>query len=145
VKALDQNVSVKIRLNGSIDYKLGIPSMLPACGGLFGSSEAWSVAPSLPDQVSRNIGSLTNGLPVSDNFFPLPEPMLWMSAGRGDSTFNIILKVEQPVSTIPQWGSAARAAVADSVAPYTPPTAAQVFADIKVVLIGCTVNPLSSY
>jgi len=144
LKQLDQSVSVKIKTNGTTEYKMGIPSMLPACGGLFGSSEAWSVAPSLPDQLSRSVGVITNGIPHSSNFYPLPEPMVWASSGQGDSAFNVELKVEQPVATIAQFSSVARVAGA-GVAPYTPPTAAQVWADIMVVLIGCTVNPLSSY
>jgi hypothetical protein len=145
LKQLDQSTSVKIKLNGVTDYLLGIPSMIPACGGLFGSSEAWSVAPSLADQVSRNIGVITNGIPHSSNFFPLSEPMLWCAAGRGDSNFAIDLKIERNVATINQFGSTARAAIADYVAPYTPPTAAQTWVDYMIVLIGCTVNPLSSY
>jgi hypothetical protein len=144
-KRLDQTVSVKIKTNGTTEYLLGIPSMVPGCGGLFGSSEAWSVTPSIPDALSRSVGALSNGIPHSSNFMPLPEPMLWSSAGKGDSTFNVELKVEYAAATIAQFGSAARSAIADYQQAYTPPTAAQTFVDYMIVLVGCTVNPLSSY
>jgi hypothetical protein len=144
LKAADQNISVTIKTNGTTDYLLGIPSMIPSPGGLFGASEAWSTVPSLPDQLSRSVGVISNGLPHISNYLPLPEPMLWSSAGRGDSTFNIQLKVERTVATLAQFSGAARTA-ASGVAPYTPPTAAQTFIDYMVVLVGVTLNPLSVY
>lgn len=149
LKQLDQQVSVTIKTNGTTDYLLGIPSMVPSPGGLFGSSEAWSVAPSIPDQLSRSVGAMSNGIPHVSNYLPLPEPMLWSSAGHGDSNFNIQLKVERAVNTIVQFGAAARTATnvtpaVGPVAAYTPPTAAQTFVDYMIVLIGPTVNPLST-
>jgi hypothetical protein len=142
LKQLDQCCSLKIKMNGTMDYLMGIPSMVPSCGGLFGATEAQSVAPSLADQVSRNIGVISNGVPYISNYFPLPEPMMWVSAGKGDSSFNVILKVERQAATIPGYGSAARAA-ATGVAPYTPPAFGSVFVDWMVVIVGRTINPLS--
>jgi hypothetical protein len=142
LKQLDPNVSVKLRVNSTTDYLLGTPSMLPSPSGLFGSSEAWSVAPSLPDQVSRNIGAMSNGVPHASNFFPFPEPFMWYSAGNGDSNVQVILRVENQVATIAQFSSVARAA-ATGVAPYTPPTAAQTWVDWMIILIGQTVLPES--
>jgi hypothetical protein len=123
--------------------------MVPSPGGLFGASEALSAAPSLGDQLSRSVGVISNGLPHITNYFPLPEPMVWSSSGQGDSNFNVIYKVERTVNTIAQFGSTARAA-ASGVAPYTPPTvsttasASQVFVDYMTVVVGVTINPLSS-
>jgi hypothetical protein len=142
LKQLDQCTSVKIKTNGTQEYLLGVPSMVPSPGGLFGASEAWSVAPSLADQLSRSVGVISNGLPHISNFFPIPEPMIWASSGQGDSNFNVIYKVERTVNTIPQFGSVARAA-GTGVAAYTPPTAAQVFVDYMTVVVGMTINPLS--
>lgn len=142
LKQLDQCISIKIKTNGTMDYLMGIPSMVPSPGGLFGSSEAASVAPSLPDQVSRNIGQMGNGIPYISNYFPLPEPMMWVSAGKGDSTFNVILKVERQAATPAQYGSTARVAGA-GVAPYTPPLFGAVFVDYMIVVVGRTINPLS--
>lgn len=142
LKQLDQCCSVKIKLNGTTDYLMGIPSMVPSPGGLFGASEAQSVAPSLPDQVSRNIGMMSNGVPYISNYFPLPEPMMWVSAGKGDSSFNVILKVERQAATIPGYGSATRAA-GTGIAPYTAPAFGAIFVDWLVVIVGRTINPLS--
>lgn len=143
LKQGDQCISVKLKTNGTTDYLLGIPSMVPSPGGLFGNSEAASVVPSLPDQVSRNIGIMGNGVPKIDNYFQLAEPMMWVAAGKGDSSLNVILKVERAFSTIAAYGGPARTA-GTGIAPYTPPTFANVFIDYMVVLIGRTVNPLSS-
>jgi len=143
-KQIDQAVSVSIEINGTTTYLCGIPSMLPSCGGLFGAAESISVAPPLPDQLSRNIGFVSNGLPHSSNFMKMPEPMLWASAGKGDSTFNVNMALSSTVTTPAQYGSTARIAGA-GVAPYTPPLPAAVFTDYLVVLVGCTVNPLSTY
>jgi len=142
-KQLDPFVSVTMVTNNTTNYLMGIPSMLPSCGGLYGAGEAWSVSPSLADVVSRNIGALSNGVPHQSNFFPLPEPMVWTPAGQGDSNLGVILNVEHAVGTIAQFSAPARTATTGVVA-YTPPTAAQTFVDYMVVLIGQVVNPLSA-
>jgi hypothetical protein len=146
LKQLDQSTSVKLKLNGTTDYLMGIPSMSPGPGGLFGSSEAQSAAPDLASQVSRSFGVITNGLPHTSNFYPLPEPMLWGAAGQADSTFAVELKIERAVATIPTFGAGAGPRVAAAgVAPYITPAASAVFVDYMVVLVGCTINELSSY
>jgi hypothetical protein len=142
LKQLDQCVSVKIKTNGSQEYLMGIPQMLPGPGGLMGAAEAWSVVPNLQEQLSRSVGIISNGVPHSSNFYPLPEPMVWGPAGKGDSAFNVILHVERAASTISQFGGAARSA-GTGIAVYAPPTAAQVFVDYMIVVVGRTVNPLS--
>jgi hypothetical protein len=142
-KQLDQNVSVTIITNNQTSYLLGIPSMIPACGGLYGAGEAWSVLPSLGDALSRNIGCMSNGIPHQNNFFPLPEAMVWAPAGQGDSQFGVVLNVEHAVGTIAQFSGTSRSATT-GVQAYTPPTAAQCFVDYMVVLIGQTMNPQSS-
>ena len=65
LKNIDQNTSVKIRMNGATDFPMGIPSMLPGPGGLFGVSEAQSVASPQEAQVAIQIGMMTNGIPTS--------------------------------------------------------------------------------
>lgn len=143
LKALDQCVSVRLKMNATQEYLLGIPSMLPSAGGLFGSAEAQSGAPALPDQVSRTFGMMSHGVPYISNYFPFPETMMWVAAGRGDSNLNVILKVERQAATIPTFGSPTRAA-ATGVAPYLAPGFASVWVDYMVVLVGRTVNELSS-
>jgi hypothetical protein len=143
LKALDQCVSVKIKTNGTQEYLLGVPSMVPTPGGLFGASEALSVVPSLPDQLSRSVGVLGNGLPHVSNYFCLPEPMVWASSGQGDSNFNVIYKVERTCNTIDQYSGASRIAGV-GVAPYTKPAFGSIWVDYMTVVIGVTVNPLST-
>lgn len=147
-KALDPNVSVRIRLNGNTDYPMGVPCMLPGPGGLYGSSEAQSVFPDQQSQVGRQIGAMSNGIPQPSSFFPLPEPMIWASAGHEDSTLNVVLKIERTTTTIAQYGGAARVAVPGSgttpgTAVYTPPLFAAIFVDYMIVIIGRTVHPQS--
>jgi hypothetical protein len=147
-KALDPVVSVKIRMNGATDFPMGIPSMLPGPGGLFGASEAQSV---LPDQLSQAgivVGALSNGIPFAGNYFSLPEPMVWACAGHPDSTLNVILKTERAVTTIAQYSGATRAAVAggattSGTAAYTQPAASAIYVDYMVVVVGRTVTGIS--
>jgi hypothetical protein len=149
LKALDQNTSVKIRMNGATDFPMGIPSMLPGPGGLFGTSEAASVAPPQQAPVAIQIGMMTNGLPHIGNFYPIPEPLVWASAGKADSTLNVILKSERQTITNVNYQSAARAAVAGGAdtpgtAAYTPPVfGVGVSVQYMIVMVGRTINPES--
>ena len=147
-KQLDQCLSVTLRMNGNTNYPMGIPSMLPGPGGLMGTSEAASIA---PDQLSQLafVGAMSNGLPHITNYFPLPEPMIWSSAGKTDSTLNVIVKAERSVTTNPNYGSLARVAVAggattSGTAIYTPPLFGAVFVDYMIVVVGRTILPLSA-
>jgi hypothetical protein len=147
-KSLDPNVSVRIRLNGNVDYPMGIPSMLPGPGGLYGASEAQSVVPSQLDQAGIVVGAMSNGIPHVSNFYPLPEPMIWASAGHPDSTLNVVLKTERTTTTIAQYSGAARTAVAGGAtspgtAVYAVPALSAVFVDYMIVVVGRTVHPQS--
>lgn len=148
-KALWPNVSVKIKLNSTTDFLLGTPDMVPGPGGLFGASEAQSVGADLFSVTGRSIGALSNGLPHASNFMELPEPMIWSSAGHGDSNFAVELAALKATSTPPQYSIATRAAATGTAGAqqtaYIQPAPASVFASIMVVLVGCTVNMLSSY
>lgn len=87
---------------------------------------------------------MSNGIPHCTNFYPFEEPMLWVQAGQGDSTLNVIFKSERATTTNAGYGSAARAA-GTGVAPYTPPASAGlVYVQWMVVLVGRTINPLST-
>lgn len=147
-KAADQCISVKIKINGQTDYYLGIPSMTPGPGGLMGFSDSGAVFPSQLEQFGY-VGAMSNGLPHCTNYCPLPEPMIWAPAGKGDSAWNIILKIERTITTPAYLAGAARSAVAggtgtSGVAAYTPITFGNCFVDYMVVLVGRTINPLSS-
>ena len=148
LKALDQCVSVKVRMNGNTDYPMGIPSMVPSPGGLFGNSEAASMTPDQLSTVGIIVGAMSNGLPHISNYYPLPEPMIWAPAGHPDSTLNIVLKVERTAVTNPAYNTATRVAVAGGAttpgtAGFVPPNFANVWVDWMVVVIGRTVLGLS--
>jgi hypothetical protein len=148
-KQLDQCLSVTLRMNGNTNYPMGIPSMLPGPGGLYGASEAASVVPDQLSQIAIQIGAMSNGIPHISNYYPLPEPMVWASAGAPDSTLNVIVKVERTCTTNPNFGAVARTAVAGGAdtpgtAAYTPPLFGAVGVDYMIVLVGRTVNKLSS-
>ena len=147
-KTIDPNVSVTLKINGGTSYYMGTPSMVPGPGGLMGYSDSGTV---FPDQLSAFgfVGAMSNGLPHATNYFPFPEPMVWAPAGQGDSNWSLILKLENAVSTPAYLAGAARAAVAggattSGTAAYTPPATSTVFVDYMVVLVGKTLNPLSS-
>ena len=147
-KSIDSILSVKIRMNGATDFPMGIPSMLPGPGGLFGASESQSVLPDQLSQAGLVIGALGNGLPFGGNCFALPEPMVWACAGRPDSTLNVVLKTESAVTTPAQYSAATRTAVAggsttSGTAAYTQPAASLIFVDYMIVLVGRTINQLS--
>jgi|ERR1017187_625987 hypothetical protein len=146
-KQLDQNLSVIIKLNSSTEYLLGVPSMVPGPGGLYGVSDAPSVGAGTLEQFAM-IGAMSNGIPSASNFMPLPEPMVWLPAGQGDSNFNVNLNVERATSTLLGYAHATRVEIASiatisPVAPYAAPLGTAVFVDYMVVLIGQTANPLS--
>lgn len=149
LKWTEQNISIKVRMNGNQDYPMGIPSMVPGPGGLHGASEAQSVYPDQLSQVAIQIGMLTNGLPHISNFYPLPEPMIWASAGHADSTLNVIMKTERTTTTPTQYSGATRAAVAggattSGTAAYVSPSYTALWIDYMVVIVGRTILPESS-
>jgi hypothetical protein len=154
-KQADAFISVKAILNANMIYPLGIPSMVPGPGGLTGISDAPSVF-AMQLSVLERVGGMTNGLPIAGNFFPFPEPLVWRSAGNGDSAFNVQFFSEYQIQTYANYGGTTRAAVvggttnaASGVAAYTPPTATHAgpqwgtVLDYMCVIVGRTVNPLS--
>jgi hypothetical protein len=153
LKYLDQCVSVKIKTNGTQEYLMGVPSMVPGPGGLFGNSEALSATPDFQSVASRSFGVISNGIPHCSNYFPLPEPMIWASSGNGDSNFNVIFKTERAVTLPANWSGTTRAGANTTgvsgtgftypVAAYTAPADTSVFVDYMTVIIGMTINPLS--
>jgi hypothetical protein len=146
-KAVDSVTSVKFKLNGTTDYYLGIPSMLPGPGGLFGYADSGSA---YADQQAQRgfVGAISNGIPHASNYYMIPEPMIWRAAGGPDSTLNVIFRVESQVSTPAYNAGSDRSAVAggtgtSGTAAWTNPALAAVFADYMVVLVGRTVLPES--
>lgn len=152
-KRADFSISVRAVINATMVYPLGIPSMIPGPGGLTGFGDSATVGAPQLGQLEK-VGVVTNGMPIATNYFAFPDPLIWRSAGNGDSAFNVILKTERKIATDINLGLAARAGVAagagtSGAAIYTPATATAAgpqfgtVLDYMVVLIGRTLNPLS--
>lgn len=121
-QVLAPNVSVTVSMNGDQNaYRLGNVQTIPGGGGLYGFGESRVEVPALNASVQQISGALANGLPHSDDFYPFPQPVLWSSAGRADSTFIVKLRVERTVSfSTTELDRAAAAGVAAWTHP-TPP------------------------
>lgn len=116
---LMEKMSVNISLNGDTQqFRLGRAAFLPGGGGLHGAGHTALQRPGQADQ-SRVFSVANNGLPGRENFYALPFPIQWTSAGRADSNLVVIAKCERDVRIAAQ----ARAA-ATGVEPWTPPTTA---------------------
>jgi hypothetical protein len=75
--------------------------------------------------------------------------MVWGAAGKPDSNWNIIVKIENTITTPAYLAGAARTAVAggattSGTAAYTPPSLNVTQLSFMVCLVGRTINPLSS-
>ena len=89
---LNDNMSVVISMDGDARrYRLGRPFMLPASGGIYAGSASSVITP-------VQTGGYSNGLPLIDNYYPFPEPMLWTASGETDSNFNVVLRLERTTS-----------------------------------------------
>lgn len=81
--------SVTLQLNaGQQDYRLGVFPMLPGAGGLEGAG--YDAAGEQAIQGGRlNFGFATNGRPDAENFFAMPEGLVWLPAGNRDSQLDV--------------------------------------------------------
>lgn len=149
--SLDPNTSVQLILNGTTKYPLGIPSMIPGCGGLFGAGVS-GVAQPLAEAAFTTVSFANNGMPLAQNYFHLPEPTAWMSTGSNiDTNLNLVFTIENSVTTPAVFGGQGNRAgiTADTAgAPYyvqafTATTTGAVFVDYMCVLVGRTFNPVS--
>lgn len=150
--SLDPNVSVQLILNGTTKYPLGIPSMIPGCGGLFGAGVSGVAQPLGEAAFVQGFGVLNNGMPLAKNYFELPEPTAWMSTGSNiDTALNVVFTIENAVTTPAVFGGQGNraATIADTAgAPYyvqafAATTTGAVYCDYMVVLIGRTFQPQS--
>jgi hypothetical protein len=151
--ALDPVCSVVMILNGTTRYPLGIPSLLPGPGGLFGAGVSYFAVPGGEYGFATGVGCINNGMPLAQNYFHLPEPTAWMSTGSNvDTNLNVQFTVESAITTSAVLGGAGNRAgsTADTAgAPYylqafTAATTGAVFVDYLVVLVGRTFQPLSN-
>lgn len=113
-----ERMSVQISLNGDSQMvRLGRASFLPGGGGLHGAGHSAIRRPGANDQTSI-FSVATNGLPGRENFFPLPFPLTWKSAGKADSNLVIVSRVERAISH-----SVASRQAASGTEAWTPPSA----------------------
>lgn len=139
-KQLDPVTAVTLFL-GPTTYQLGAPSFCPSWGGFAGMSESMSSSPNLYEQFAKNIGGLSNGVPIAGNTQKFPRPIIWTPPGKGTFS-NLTVQLQSQVSTIApaNTASADRTAGAAGVtyngapAAWTHPTAANTFVDYIVVL-----------
>jgi len=87
--ALFNSVSVEVLLNGGENvFKLGLMGMLPGGGGLDGGAPGIVDAQAIAG-MPRSKPYPTNGWPVRNNFFKLPEGLVWRNQSNSDSQFNV--------------------------------------------------------
>lgn len=124
-----ERVSCSISLNGEQQlFRLGRVTFLPGGGGLTGGGMSAIIRPG--QQQQQGVYSpINNGLPGRENYFPLPSPIRWSSAGKADSNMVIVAKIERPLS----FTATARAAAAGVEAWNPPQTAGDVGTYVDVV------------
>jgi hypothetical protein len=97
VAALWNSMSVEVILNGGENvFKLGVPGMVPGAGGLVGGLPTL-----LKDQalagMPRSQPYATNSWAVRNNFFRLPEGLVWRNQSNADSMFNLRFVVQRAI------------------------------------------------
>jgi hypothetical protein len=136
-----ERLSVQIALNGDSQLvRLGRCSFMPGGGGLHGAGHSRILRPGASDQTSI-FSIATNGLPGRENFFPLPMPIVWKSAGKADSNLVILAKAERDLV----FSSTSRVA-ATGIEAWSPPSVAGdlgTYVDLVFKLLTKSVSPRS--
>lgn len=92
---LDDAISVSLQLNaGREGYWFGNISMLPGSGGLEGAGYDSLGEQAIPGDRPQ-FGFMTNGRPMNDNYFRMPEGVVWLPAGQRDSLLSVRLRLER--------------------------------------------------
>jgi len=149
VAALWNSMSVEVILNGGENvFKLGVPGMVPGAGGLVGGLPTL-----LKDQhiagMPRSQPYATNSWAVRNNFFRLPEGLVWRNQSNADSMFNLRFVVQRAIRL--NSGGDPDNLVADSAADNDPANVAtgvpgynfpaKLAVEIMAFLIGEVVGP----
>ena len=121
IAAIVESVSWRFALNGEENaYNLGPLTIVPGAGGIYGSAEDIVGARSLAGS-PKEIGFPSNGNPQRDNYFQLPEGLIWQRTGKVDGDVQIIGRVERQATI--QSGGSPENATANTVADNAPATA----------------------
>lgn len=96
--ALWNTVAVEVILNGGENvFKLGIMGMIPGAGGLSGGAPSKLGGQALSQQ-APDLPFATNSWPVRNNFFKLPEGLVWRNQSNADSMFNLRFTATRAIS-----------------------------------------------
>jgi len=125
-----------LRQGGDVQKKIGPLVFIPSPGGLYGQGISYSVQPNKSaNHVSY--GFISNGLPVSGNFYRLPEEVVWSPSGSTDSTLQLAITMERAFTT-PNLTPRALGAATDFQDLFAPPTTAGLpytFVDLMMLLL----------
>jgi len=90
-------VSIRLALNaGREGYDMGIVPMIPGAGGLEGAGLDNLGAQAI--QGGRlDFGFATNGRAQSNNYFEMPEGVVWMPQGKRDSMLNVTFTINRNI------------------------------------------------
>jgi hypothetical protein len=96
--SLWNSVAVEVILNGGENvFKLGIMGMIPGAGGLSGGAPSKLKAQAL-GSMDESLPFATNSWPVRNNFFKLPEGLVWRNQSNADSMFNLRFTVTRAIA-----------------------------------------------
>lgn len=91
------NCSISINLNGDEQwYRLGKLSNVQGHGGLQGAGND-SLAVQAIDGGRLPYGFMTNAWPVEQNYFKMPEGLVWKPKGHTDAQLEVLVKFERDV------------------------------------------------
>ena len=125
------NCSLAIYYNGrDIGFLVGPPFFVPGQSSLYGLAEDAAAPTPLAGGgtgVTGAYGFWSNGVPGIDNFFHIPEGLLWTSAGRVDSNFTIDIVLQRDI----ELAVAASRAADDGIAAWDQPVASEGDLDVS--------------
>lgn len=144
-----RNTIVKIGFAADDSFTLGRMDFLPGGGGLFGAGTAYLQLPGQADTWQTRWSQMSNGTPGRDNYYRLPQPLVWRGTGTGkDTSLTLTTTVRRAITFTP---AANRAGVAGGAGtqgtaawtPPTPPNTVGTFVDVTFRLICVSVGKRS--
>lgn len=138
-----------LSLNGTQSIRIGTLGMFPAGGGIYGAGRSFAaesdfaMAGPSDGGAGAQIGFVSNGNPLSNNFRQFKDPFIWTSVGSngGDSSLVISVQPDREI-TIPLAASRVAAA---GVAAWTQPATGDLgtFCDFRLRLFSISLGARS--
>jgi hypothetical protein len=125
-----------VRQGGDTQKKIGPLVFIPSPGGLYGQGVSYATQPNKSANHTP-YGFISNGLPVSGNFYRLPEEVTWSPSGETDSTLQLAITMERAFVT-PNLTPRVIGAATDFQDLFAPPAAAGLpytFVDLMMLLL----------